>query len=209
MIDVRSLFETEFTSSSLDLQGYSFNEAGKKKVAKTKFRNKIDFDVDYDLITDIMANKGKFYFFKHNKKIIAVYPIRRDGGTYTMAERFFSQDVAENIRTELDRKMTFFTAYLATTVKDGKAIVDGTELPALGVKSGPFNWPMALLFGIIYGNIFRISMSSWAGFGVGFIMGIGIGSCFTKRTYYFKTDKEDTASGDDDTDEMDPSDITD
>ena len=60
MIDVRSLFETEFTSSSLDLQGYSFNEAGKKKVAKTKFRNKIDFDVDYDLITDIMANKGKF-----------------------------------------------------------------------------------------------------------------------------------------------------
>lgn len=188
MLDVTSLFGPEFTSQSLDLQGYSFNEAGKKKVAKTKFRNKIGFDVDYDLVTDIMANKGKFYYYKHNKKIVAVYPIRREDSTLIMGERFFADEVTEEVRNELDRKMTFFTAYLAGMTKDGKAVVDGEELPELGVKTGSYNWGMGLMFGFIYGMLFRSTMSSWAGFGVGFVLGIGIGACFTKHTYYFKTD---------------------
>lgn len=201
MLDVTTLFAPEYVSDSFELEGYSFHEAGKKKVAKTKFRNKIAFDVDYDLVTDIMANKGKFYYYMQGKEIVAVYPVRREGGTFSLAERFFSEDVDEKVRAELDKKMTFFVAYFASMTKNGKAVVDGVQLPELGVKTGSYNWMMALAFAMIYGFLFRTTLNSWAGLFVGVAIGIGMGTCFTKRTYYFKSDSETSGKSVDNTDD--------
>ena len=99
----------EFTSSSLNVQGYSLVQIGKGTVKSEKFKERSEVNFDPERLLDALQNKGKVYAYKKKGIVKSLYVVRRTENRYSCNEIFYAPDIMDEPVKDL---MDAGTAYL-------------------------------------------------------------------------------------------------
>ena len=190
---VRNLFiDTPFSTEGLNVQGFSIIEVSKGKVKKGKLLSTADFSVDAEHILKALENSGKVYGYTRKGALKALYVVTADGHLYSCDEVYFSSEIeGEPVTDLMNQQVVFLMAQRASYHQDGSAVFQGTKVPKLTSKQGPYSWYWAITFAILYGTTFTITLKSPAGIFVGFMMGLAMGFCFRSSKYEYVKDPED------------------
>lgn len=189
---VRNLFiDTPFSTEGLNVQGFSIIEVSKGKVKKGKLLATSDFTVDAEHILKVLENSGKVYGYTRKGALKALYVVTADGHLYSCDEVYFSSEIeGEPVTDLMNQQVVFLMAQRASYHQDGSAVFQGTKVPKLTSKQGPYSWYWAITFAILYGTTFTITLKSPAGIFVGFMMGLAMGFCFRSSKYEYVKDPE-------------------
>ena len=189
---VRNLFiDTPFSTEGLNVQGFSIIEVSKGKVKKGKLLSTADFSVDAEHILKALENSGKVYGYTRKGALKALYVVTADGHRYSCDEVYFSSEIeGEPVTDLMNQQVVFLMAQRASYHQDGSAVFQGTKVPKLTSKQGPYSWYWAITFAILYGTTFTITLKSPAGIFVGFMMGLAMGFCFRSSKYEYVKDPE-------------------
>lgn len=195
MEKLRNLFiDNPFSAEGLNVQGFSIIDLSKGKVKKGKIFSGADFKVDADHLLKVLENRGKVYGYTRKGALEALYVVTADGHLYSCDEVYYSSEIAEEPVTELmDQQVVFLMAQRASWHKDGSAVFQGTKVPKLTAKMGPYSWYWAVTFAIIYSVSFATTLRSPAGIMVGIMLGISMGFCFRSTKYEYV--KEEASEG--------------
>ncbi len=189
---VRNLFiDTPFSTEGLNVQGFSIIEVSKGKVKKGKLLSTADFSVDAEHILKVLENSGKVYGYTRKGALKALYVVTADGHLYSCDEVYYSSEIeGEPVTDLMNQQVVFLMAQRASYHQDGSAVFQGTKVPKLTSKQGPYSWYWAISFAILYGTTFTITLKSPAGIFVGFMMGLAMGFCFRSSKYEYVKDPE-------------------
>lgn len=178
----------EFSSSSLNVQGYSIIEVSKSKASDEKFKNRCKFFFTPDHLVNAVENKGKVYAYMRKGEVKALYVINNSSGKLICEEYYYSDDIAgEPIADLMDCQVAFLMADRIRYMKEeAAAVFKGTVLPKLIRKSGGYNWGFAIIFSMLYSTMFSqgFKNTALAFSGIGF--GIAMGACFAIPKYNFE-----------------------
>ena len=190
---VRNLFiDTPFSTEGLNVQGFSIIEVSKGKVKKGKLLSTADFSVDAEHLLKVLENSGKVYGYTRKGALKALYVVTADGHLYSSDEVYYSSEIeGEPVTDLMNQQVVFLMAQRASYHQDGSAVFQGTKVPKLTSKQGPYSWYWAITFAILYGTTFTITLKSPAGIFVGFMMGLAMGFCFRSSKYEYVKDPED------------------
>ncbi len=177
-----------FTAEELNITDYPIIEVGRKKAASEKFRSKADFDIDPARLTDAISRKGHVYaYLDKDKNVKAVYITTKSGEDFSCEERLLSPSIEDaDLVEKMDKQVRFLLAERATYYTKGKSYFLGNALPVLKKKSEGINWGMAIVFTILYTTCFWNPFKGAAAVSFGICMGISMGLCFAKHTYYYE-----------------------
>lgn len=189
---VRNLFiDTPFSTEGLNVQGFSIIEVSKGKVKKGKLLATADFTVDAEHLLKVLENSGKVYGYTRKGALKALYVVTADGHLYSCDEVYYSSEIeGEPVTDLMNQQVVFLMAQRASYHQDGSAVFQGTKVPKLTSKQGPYSWYWAITFAILYGTTFTITLKSPAGIFVGFMMGLAMGFCFRSSKYEYVKDPE-------------------
>jgi len=175
-----------FLESEIAVQGYNISSVTRKKASDVKFRSICDFDTDWDNILGSLENKATVYSFTNNKRVKALYIVRKEDDSVVCDRLGMSTDIPQDKKEALDKYMTFLTSKAAINERKKIAIFDGFRVPALNSKT-KFNWGLFLLWVMTFGCPIWLTLKN-----PGFIgCGIPLAFVISYRTYY-KYDDPDT-----------------
>ncbi len=177
----------EFSSSSLEVQGYSLIEVGKGKAKSENFREMSEVSFDPEKLLDALENKGNVYAYKKKGIVKALYIVRWSGNRYSCNECFYAPDIEdEPVKDLVDAQMAFLISHNSLNLsKDERPVFKNAVMPELKVKKGGFNWAMGAAFAALYGVIFSQSLGNMTGCLIGIPMGISMGLCLQNKTYHY------------------------
>ena len=175
-----------FLESDIAVAGYNINSVSKKKLSDENFRAKCDLATDWDNIVSLMDGKADVYSFTNNKRVKALYIVRKEEDRVVCERLGMGTDIPEDKKEALDKYMTFLTSKSAINEQKKIAIFDGFRVPALKTKT-KFNWGLFLLWVMVFGGAMGISLKNPAFIGCG----IPLAFCISYKTYY-KYDDPDT-----------------
>ncbi|MBO4241972.1 MAG: hypothetical protein J5883_01685 [Clostridiales bacterium] len=177
----------EFTSSSLNVQGYSLVQIGKGTVKSEKFKERSEVNFDPERLLDALQNKGKVYAYKKKGIVKSLYVVRRTENRYSCNEIFYAPDIMdEPVKDLMDAQVAFLISHNSLSLsKDARAIFKNSVLPELKTKKKGFNWMMFFMFSALYGVMFSQAVGSPAGYIIGIMMGISMGLCLQDTTYHY------------------------
>ena len=196
MENVRDLFisSKKFKAEALNVQGYSISEVSKGKAKKQSFREKLDVDCDMDMIRNVLENKGRVYAYTRSSRVKALFVSRADGHTYSCNEIFLADDLKDDpIVNLMEAQVAFLIAQRASMYSDGKALFMDTVMPKLVVKSGKYNWLMALVFSVTMSLVYSRCFQKPQFIPLGFVIGMAIGLCFQEHWYEYEGVSEETS----------------
>lgn len=196
MGNVRDLFisSKKFKAEALNVQGYSIVQVTKSKAKKQSFRDKLDVVCDMDEVVKALENKGYVYAYTRSSRVKALFISRKDGHTFSCNEAFIAEEIKdEPVVNLMEAQVAFLLAQRASGYSDGKAIFMDTEMPKLVVKSGKFNWPIALTFSITMSLIYSTCFQKPQFIPLGVALGMSIGLCFQEHWYEYEGVSEDTS----------------
>lgn len=190
---LRNLFINKpFSAEGLNVQGYSIIDISKGKVRKGKIFSNTDFVIDSDHLLKVLENKGKVYGYTKKGHLKALYVVERDGHALTCDEVYFSSELnGEPVTDLMNQQVVFLMAQNASYYKDGKAVFQGTDVPKLTVKTGPYSWLTAISFALLYSVVFCTTLHTYLGIFSGIMMGLAMGSCFRSHKYEYEAPSEE------------------
>ena len=162
----------EFSSSSLEVQGYSLIEVGKGKAKSENFREMSEVSFDPEKLLDALEDRGNVYAYKKKGIVKALYIVRWSGNRYSCNECFYAPDIEdEPVKDLMDAQMAFLISHNSLNLsKDERPV---------------FKNAMGAAFAALYGVIFSQSLGNMTGYLIGIPMGISMGLCLQNKTYHY------------------------
>lgn len=168
-----------FLESDIAVQGYTLNSVSRKKLSDEKFRAGCDFNPDWDNIVSNMDTRTDVYSFTNNKRVKALYIIRKEDDRVVCDRACMSSGIPEDKKEALDKYMTFLASKTAINDRKKIAVFDGFRIPTLNSKT-KFNWGLFLLWVMAFGCPIWLTLKN-----PGFIgCGIPLAFILSYKTYY-------------------------
>ena len=189
MENVRDLFITskQFQAEALNVQGYKLIQISTGKAKKQSFRDKLDIDCDMDMVAEVLENKGRAFAYVRSSRVKALFLSRADGHTYSCNEIFLADEIKdEPIVNLMETQVAFLLAQRASMYSDGKALFMDTLMPKLVVKTGKYNWVMAIFLCLCMAAVYSHGFQDIKGIIAGILIGAAVNFCFTRSWYEYE-----------------------